>query len=330
MLTYTLTFFVSVMIPASINAEILRYDPRRMYSIPDMSPLQPIDINNFTPNHLQPGLDNDSNCCCLLSIIQCLHRLGFINALNIPLVLRRANGSPDYATGILAKILCALPSNGPFSVRTFIQSWNRSNLGIQLGQNEDLFIVEGVIKKLQFRDQGGIPFLTTYKATFYCNTCQTQYRGLTEWDNPSFETIPEIGVPNQQNAVNPADLMTTLMTETFPVRCRVCQGQGTASYEIVKGKTTMIRLNRLDFQNQQMFKIMTPLDVGPSNSPGSQFLGELVAVVCHISRPHQHWLSYVKTDQGWYLQDDSNPPFPSSPLNSNNRTETINLLCYKN
>ena len=141
--------------------------------------------------------------------------------------------------------------------------------------------------------------LTTYKATFYCNTCQTQYRGLTEWDNPSFEAIPEIGVQNQQNAINPAHLMTTLMNETFPVNCRVCQGQGTASYEIVKGKITMIRLNRLDFQNQQIFKIMTPLDVGPSNSPGSQFLGELV---CHISRPHQHWLSYVKTDQGWYLE----------------------------
>ena len=87
-----------------------------MYQIPDMSPLQPIDTNNFTHNHLQPGLDNDSNCCCLLSIIQCLHRLGMINALNIPLVVRRTNSSPDYATGILAKILCALPSNGPFSL----------------------------------------------------------------------------------------------------------------------------------------------------------------------------------------------------------------------
>lgn len=318
------------MIPASINAEIQRYDPQRIYQVPDMSPLQPVDIDHFTHNHLQPGLDNDGNCCCLISIIQCLHRLGMINALNIPLQMRRLNGSPDYPTGILAKILCALPSNGTFSVQTFIQSWNRSNLGTQLGQNEDLFIIEGIVKKLRFRDQGGIPYLTTYKATFFCNTCQTQYRGLTEWDNPSFEAIPELRLPNQQNAVQPADLMTNLMNETFPLHCQVCQGPGTASYEIVKGKITILRLNRLDFQNQQVVKIMTPLDVGPSNSLGSQFLGELVAVVCHQSQPHQHWVCYIKTDNGWYLQNDSNPPFPSSPFNSNIPTETINLLCYKN
>ena len=295
-----------------------------------MSPLQPIDPNNFSQHHIQPGLLNDSNCCCLICILHCFHRLGLINALIIPPQMRRTIGAPDFATGILAKILCAFPSNPPFSVHTFIQSWNRSNLGTQLGQNEDLFIIEGIVKKLQFRDQGGVPYLTTYKATFFCNTCQLHYRGLTDWPNPSFKTIPELELPNQQNAVHPADLMTNLMAENFPMNCQTCQGQVMASYEIVKGKVTIVRLNRLDFINQQIVKIMTPLDMGPNNSPGSQFFGELVAVVCHRSRPHQHWVSYVKTNNGWYLQDDSNPPILSSPFHSRNRTETINLLCYKN
>ena len=318
------------MIPASVNAEIQRYDPLRIYQVPDMSPLQPIDPNNFSQTHLQPGLLNDSNCCCLISVFQCLHRVGLINALSIPLQMRRTPGSPDFAIGILAKILCAFPSNIAISVHTFVESWNRSILGLQLGQNEDLYIIEGILKKLQFRNQGGAPFLTTYKATFFCNSCQLQYRGITEWDNMTFEAIPEVRVPDQQNAVHPADLMTNLMAENFDAHCHVCQGQVRASYDIEKGKVTMLRLNRMDFRNGQAIKIMTPLDMGPSNSPGSQLLGELVAVVCHWSQPRQHWVSYVKTDNGWYLQNDSNPPTPSSPMHSNIQSETINLLCYKN
>ena len=326
----TKTFYVSAMIPGSINAEIQRYDPQRIYPVPDMSPMQPIDPNNFTHNHLQPGLLNDGNRCCLISIIQCLHRLGLVNALIIPLQMRRTNGSPDYPTGILAKILSALPSNESFSLHTFIQSWNRSALRLQLGQDEDLYIIEGILRHLRFREQGGVPYLTTYKATFFCNQCQIQYRGITEWPNQSFKVVPELSVPDQQNSVNPTDLMTDLMAENFPIQCQVCQEQVQASYETVRGEVTIVRLNRLDYRNQQAYKIMTPLDMRPTNSPGSQLLGELVAVVCHRSQPGQHWVSYVKANNGWYLQNDSSPPFPSSPMNSNFPTETINLLCYKN
>ena len=319
------------MIPACIDAHLQLIDQGRVYQIPGMSPLQPIDPGHFTQNHLQPGLLNDSNCCCLISIVQCLHRLGLSSTLSLPIRMSQINGSPDYATGILAKILSACPSNAPFSLHTFIETWNRSGLGLQLGQNEDLFIVEGILSKLRFRTIASVPYLTKYHATFFCITCQIQYRGITEWANRAFETVPELPLPNQQNPVKPADLMTDLVNERFQVNCQVCQTLvNNASYDIVKGRMTIVRLNRLEYQNQRPVKIMTPLDCGQSNSPGSQFLGELVAIICHRSQPHEHWVSYTKTDHAWYLQNDHRPPTPSSPFNSNFPSETINMLCYRN
>ena len=323
--------FILVRIPVCIDAQIRRIDPRGIYQIPDISPLQPIDASHFTQNHLQPGLLNDSNCCCLISVLLCIHRLSLVNHLMIPAQMRSISGSSDYATGVLAKILQSFPSPNPFSLHAFIETWNRSRFDFQLGQNEDLFIIEGIMKRLRFQEQGGIPSLTKYNASYYCPQCQVQYRSITEWDNRAFEAIPELPLPNQQNPVHPSDLMTGLMNETFPVTCQVCQTQiNDATYDIIKGKVTIIRVNRLAYQDRHRIKIMTPLDHGPNISPGSQYLGDLVAVVCHQSEGREHWVSYSKVDNGWFLNDDHRQPTPSSPLNSGVRGETINLLCYKN
>ena len=266
----------------------------------------------------------------MISIILCFHRLGLINQLIVSPQMRSVIGSSDFAAGVLAKVLQAQPSQNAFSIQPLIQTWNRSGLGIQLDQNEDLFIIEGIMKKLSFQDQGGIPTLTQYKASYFCPQCQVHYRGVTEWHNPAFTTIPELQLPDQQNSVHPADLMTALMHETFPVTCQVCRAQiNDATYEIVNGKVTIVRLNRMGFQDGNVYKIMTPLDHGHNSSPGSEYLGELVAVICHRSQG-MHWVSYSKTDNGWFLNDDHRQPAPSSPFNSRVRGETINLLCYKN
>ena len=267
-----------------------------LYPIPGVSPLQPIDPNNFTQNHLQPGLLNDSNCCCLISIILCVHRLGLINVLNIPPQMNMNPGSPNVATGVLAKVLSSLPSSNAFSIHTFIETWNQSQLGLVLGQNEDLYIIEGILKHLRFQDQSGVPSLTKFTTSYHCPQCQTNYSGITP---SSFEVIPELSLPNQANPVNPSDLLTDLINENLAITCQVCLTNiNHASYEVVKGKVTILRLNRLGFQAGQTFKIMTPLEFGPRNNPGSQLLGELVGVTCHISGNMQHWLSYSKTFNG--------------------------------
>ena len=299
-----------------------------LYPIPGVSPLQPIDPNNFTQNHLQPGLLNDSNCCCLISIILCVHRLGLINVLNIPTQMNMNPGSPNVVTCVLAKILSSLPSSNAFSIHTLIETVNQSQLGLVLGQNEDLYIIDGILKHLRFQDQSGVPSLTKFTISYYCPQCQTNYSGITP---SSFEVIPELGLPNQANPVNPSDILTDLLNENLAITCQVCQTNiNNASYEVVKGKVTLLRLNRLGFQGGQTFKIMTPLEFGPRNNPGSQLLGELVGVICHISGNMQHWLSYSKTINGWYQNDDQRLPVPSSPFNSNQPGETMNLLCYKN
>ena len=321
-------YFFSVLIPHCIDAHIRRIDPHLIYQIPNRSPFQPVRTP-FSQQHLQPGLVNDSNCCCLISIVLCIHRLGLINHLQLPSHMRSAIGSPDYSIGVLAKILQALPSQNAFSIRALIDTWNRARLGTQLGQMEDLFIIDAIMKNVRFRDQGGIPTLTQYRASFHCPRCQVQYRGITGMT--AFHSIPELPLPDQANPIHPADLMTDLMRERFAVTCQVCHGNvHDASYEIVKGKVTIVRLNRMGFRGGNTYKIMTPIDHGPNQSLGGHYLGELVAVVCHRSAGGLHWVSYSKTDNGWFCNNDHRLPAPSSPLNSGIRGETLNLLCYKN
>ena len=263
--------------------------------------------------------------------MMCFHRLGLIRHLDVPTRMREQFGVPDYAVGVLAKILLALPSNQAFSLHSFIETWNRARLNMQLGQNEDIFIAEGILKCVKVRSSGQVPALTQYKAKFFCPTCGVDFSGITEWDNPPFKVVPQLELPDQQQPVNPAELLTNLMEETFPITCRMCNNRvNNASYDIVKGSVTIITLNRFGFENQRMFKIMTPLNCGPSDSPGSQLLGQLVAVVCHQTQPGMHWLSYSKVNNGWFMNNDHHQPFASSPFNSINPSETINMLCYIN
>ena len=305
-------------------------DPLQVYPIPNTSNLQPINHLRFRVDQLQPGILNDSNCCCLLSLLLCLHRLSLVNFFIDPSQMMR-NGAPDFTIMTLMKILKALPSTQAFSINSFITSWNRDGRGIQLGQNEDLYIVEGILKQLSLRHRGPGPVLTLFKASYFCPQCQVQYRGITEWLNQRFELIPELRLPDQQQQVNPADLITELMNERFQVICQVCQHQiNDASFDIQKGKFTILTLNRAVIRNRRMAKIMTPISSGVSNCRGSQFIGELVAVVCHRTQPHLHWVSYTKADNRWFRNDDHNPPVPAAPFNSGNPDETINMLCYIN
>ena len=281
----------------------------------------------FRSHYLQPGLLNDSNCCCLISVLLCLHRLCLINCFVDPNQMTR-NGTPDFTILTLFKILRAMPSQGPFSLQTFITLFNRDGRRIQLGQNEDLYIAEEILKAVSLQQQIPVPVLTQYSITFFCPGCRIQHSGVA---GQAFEIIPILPLPDQQQPVNPADLMTTLMNEAVAVQCHVCLTQiNNATLLIVKGRLTIIRVNRSVFRNGALRKIMTPLDCGPSNSPGSQFLGELVAVVCHRTRPTLHWVSYSKADNGWYLNNDHQRPTPSSPFNSGHADETVNMLCYIN
>ena len=326
---FSLIILAFLVIPVSVDAHIRRIDLEGIYPVPGVSPLQPIDSGNFTQNHLQNGLENDGNVCCLISIILCVHRLGLINSLIIPAQMSRNPVSPDFAIGVIAKILYALPSSNAFSLYTLKETWNGLQLGLVLDPPEDLYIIEGIFRHLRFRDQGGVPTLTKFTASYYCPQCQVNYSGITP---PSFQVIPELSLPNQRNAVNPCDLVTDLITGNTIVTCQVCQRNiDNASYECVRGKVTFLRLNRLGYQDRQPYKIMTPLEFGPNNSPGSRLLGELVAVACHISgHSQEHWISYSKTYNGWYKNDDQRRPVPSSPFNTNEPGETINLLCYRN
>ena len=306
-------------------------DPLQVRLIPNISARQPVNHLMFRYVHIQPGLRNDSNCCCLISVLMCFHRLAIVNFFINPSQMIR-NGSPDFTIMTLYKILRAFPSNQPFSIIPLITSWNRDvRRGLQLGQNEDLFIVDGILKHVRLQHQSLVPVLTQYTASYFCPLCQVQYNGITEWVNQNFEQIPELSLPDQRQPVHPADLVTELMNQRLQVSCQVCQHQiNDAQMRIDRGKFTIIRVNRATIRNRRLAKIMTPLNCGPNNSPGSQFLGDLVAVVSHRGQGGGHWVSYTRAENGWFLNDDDRQPVPSSPFNTGRRDETIHMLCYIN
>ena len=305
-------------------------DPLQSHPIPNVSPRQPINHEIFRNIHLQPGLLNDSNCCCLISVLMCFHRLALINFFANPSQMIR-NGTPDFSLMTLFKILRAFPSNQPFSINSFITSWNHDGRGMILGENEDLYIADGILGQVTMQHQPSVPVLTQYTASYFCPWCQLQYDGVTEWHNRTFQHIPDLTLPDQLQPVNPADLMTELLNQRFQVFCQVCQQRiDDAQMMIDRGRFTIIRVNRATIRNRTLAKIMTPLDCGPNNSLGSQFLGELVAVVAHRSQGGLHWVSYSKAANGWYLNNDHRQPVPSSPFNTGRRDETINMLCYIN
>ena len=103
-------------------------------------------------------------------------------------------------------------------------------------------------------------------------------------------------------------------------------------YEFTKGLYTIIVLDRrVDPTTISRTRLSETIGVGE----GESLVGELVSVVCHRGDSFQngHYISYHKTDDAvWYMNDDDNKIQQSShPFKTkNNRTETCDILFYKN
>ena len=332
---YETLIIILLPVPASVPLEqhLRNLDPLGLYSVPNVSSCQPINLQNFTQSTLQPsGCDNDSNACCLISVVICMHRMCLVNFF----IDMQNDANPDLPNLLLAKILRAMPSPQSFSLHTFVDTWNASiqGIGTQLGQNEDLYIAEHLFSSLRFQVQGLTPILTQYRAKFYCPQCCTNYSGITDGIHRSFQTIPELKMPDRVDidGASPGLLMTNLLNETFVVTCRMCNNQiRNASFDVVKGRFTIIRIARITFENGTAMKNLNDLDCRGDSSPGGQLLGDLIAVISHIGGPEGgHWVAYSKVSNGWFLNDDSQQVIPSSPFNPSQGLETINMLCYQN
>ena len=114
----------------------------------------------------------------------------------------------------------------------------------------------------------------------------------------------------------------------------LCRG----SFDVTKGKYTILVVNRRGYQDSQGNNIpllRTRLTDRRGSNVGSGLLGKLVSVVSHRGDVRRgHWVSYhlAEDTNTWYLNDDSRPLTRTlvHPLVGVHANETADLLLFRN
>ena len=296
-------------------------------------------------NLASQGLTNDSNNCCLLSCILCCHRIS-LNEYFVDPVQVVCNGTRDYAVLLFMKVLDALPTNEDLSLQQFIFSWNHTaptnGLGRpMLGQYEDILLCDTIIGAMKpYLKRLQPPVLTQYLAKFFCELCHVQYSNIDDGSHRFFQCVPLLPLPVTNRAVSPGQLLTNFLNSSFEAICPVASCQNRcrgATYEAIKGRFTLMALNRRHYRDAQgnlIPKLMTKLSTFNGGTIGDQLCGELVSVICHSGNPNGgHWTSYHKCDNNtWWINNDSNPVIqsPVHPFDGRSLDESVDFLVFKN
>ena len=176
-------------------------DSRNNFPIPDPSPLQPINLNQFELRHLQrTGLINLRNTCCHLSLLLCFHRMGLIQAFEGDRVAAGGNVL-DWPALVLSRILRALPSPQSFHIQSFLTSWNLDSREPRLRSNDDLTIADSILRQLPLCGHDNVPALTQYLASFECFSCGYIDQECQQWDEKPFSVVPTINVPHSRDPI---------------------------------------------------------------------------------------------------------------------------------
>ena len=308
------------------------FDPNNIYSIPEAS--QTID-EDFTVNHLQGnGLLNDANICSLLSVFLCFHRIGLKDHLLDPEYCITVTRAPDFPSWVIMKILSALPSQHPFSLQLFIESWNHSNKRpiIHPGFADIPSLAECLVSNLQVKQYANKPpVFTQFLATFCCNKCGKDHVKVKNWDEQVQASIPLLQIPATSQPVDILDLLDSYVNERFQTRCSniACRNRVfDAKLEVELGLFTVLAISRFiggraKLKNKLIIRreAQQLLDVG-----------ELVSLVCHRGDVNVgHFVSYHKVGEQWFLNDDSRRCAPSNnPVEDRYvESETVDLLFFK-
>jgi hypothetical protein len=286
------------------------------------------------------GFLNDSNICGLISIFSAFHRAGFKDHLIDPHFCFTLNRTVDFPSLVFLKIMTALPSNRPFSLQLFIESWNISGKAprIHPGFSDVAALAEGLVTNLQFKQYASRPpVLSEFLGSFKCNRCGKENVRVKRWAMQVQAAIPLLQLPPNNASADVGDLLAAYIDESFETHCpdlncnqRILDGK----LEVRPGFFTILALNRFDVNypnNKQMNRITIPPVPGRI---GHNLMGDLVSIVCHRGDVNRgHFVSYHQVDRQWYLNDDSRQLSPSqNPLVDGHvmESETIELLFFKN
>ena len=306
------------------------------FPVPGHSPLQP--INQFEFRHLQrPGLINLNNTCCHLSLILCFHRMGLIQAFEGDLVVAAGGYVLDWPALVLATILRALPSLQAFHIQSFLDHWNDEGRAPRLRSNDDLTIVDGILRQLPLSGHDNVPALTQYLASFECFHCGHVDEDCLQWDEKPFSVVPTINVPHSRDPVPIEILIRGLLDQRMRITCTQCRQQVSATWKVVKGAYTVLFFNRGGDGRGTVRTRLQLRDQTRTPPPPLDFLGELVSVVSRcaddeIGAAGGHFVSYHHVDGSWVKNDDNRvlKMCTYHPFNQTLGYETVDLLCYKN
>ena len=325
---------------ALLDRYIASLDSRGIYQIPDFPRTQSNSHRFDVTNVQNPGLLNDGNICSLISILLCLHRLGIKDHLIDPDFCFDANGSPDYPSLILHKILSAMPSSAPFSIQLLILSWNKAGRrpNIYPGMVDVPAVAEALISNMQVKRYATrCPVMSSYLATFRCNSCGKNHVKVQYCEGLLQVYIPLLQLPAGNQPANIPRLLASYLDESFATRCtdQACrQIIPDAKIETEVGQYTILSVNRFDLDNPgEKRRNRLELTNADTSLTGCGLLGQLVSCICHRGSINTgHFVSYHRVNNQWYLNDDSQPcqiaenPFSETVPDS----QTIEMLFFEN
>lgn len=306
-------------------------DPGHHFPVPDASPLQPIIL--FEERHLQSaGLRNHEDTCCHLSLLLCLHRMGFLKFLRGDFIAAEGNVF-DMPALVLTKMLRALPSRRPFAVQNFLECWNGEGRLPVLQSNDDLTIVDGVLRQLPLAPaEGDIPVFTKYHASYACDYCGRIDDSCEYWNERSFFVVPTLhltpGTPSTAE-----DLLDGMLQQEMRITCPngQCRAHIRASWRAIRGSLTVLYIDRADLRGGVDNTRLLPR---ASTSIPHNLLGELVSVISRSGEnlDRGHFVSYHQVEGRWYFNNDAHSHYRCNfhPFNRSDGIECVSLLCYLN
>ena len=227
---------------------------------------------------------------------------------------------------VLLKILDALPSRQPFTLKIMQDVWNRDGTAYKITPNDDIYsAANGIIKYI--REQNWLTqtnFFSNYRIVYHCPNC-----GFIEHNHQAAH-IPILDIPNQRSPVQHLAIFDQKIASIVNLNCLCCQNPVQGNYIPDLGNITMIGIDRSPrtfTSGVRPQKVKTRL----SSVTTQTNIGDLICVINHIgSLSGGHFVAYTKLNNIWYRHDDSNPMTVSMdhPFNIRNTEETSDLLVY--
>ena len=260
-----------------------------------------------------------------------------------------STGNIDETMILLKKILEALPSEKPFGVKEFMDSWNadgnRGNIDRpQMGNFDDITIVDAVlseaIKFLKPRPSNK-PLITRFVVKLKCEFCGHQQES-NRWTEKCYDNaVPLISIPKDSRyseKISGPELLSRFINKKVEVTCDTCDLKQPGKISFIKGKFTIFAVNRRGYEDDEnyekskMKKIQTKVVDNRSVTACDELVSDLIGTVNHRSTAGGHWVAYSKLDDSsaWYINNDSKKCFQvTHPLKLSSKVESVDLLMYQ-